>query len=132
LNLILQAIIVVLLASAVYARLRHNRVIHATMMSSGIALHTVSIFAIMVPSLLSLQGLLSGLSTRLSMLVAAHAAVGSIVEILGVLLVAAWISNRTKVDNCFRRKHIMEATTVFWIFEVFLGVYLYMTLYPFV
>jgi uncharacterized membrane protein YozB (DUF420 family) len=85
----------------------------------------------MIPSLLGLDGLISGLSTRLSLLVVTHAVVGSVVETLGVLLVVAWIYDRTGVDNCFRRKHLMEAAIVLWILEIVLGVYVYMTLYPF-
>jgi len=104
--------------------------IHGIIMTCCIALHTIAIFAIMVPSLLSLHSLLSNLSTRLSLLVTTHAAAGSVVEILGVWLVAAWISNRKKTGDCFRRKHIMEITITLWILEIILGVYVYMTLYP--
>jgi uncharacterized membrane protein YozB (DUF420 family) len=58
--------------------------------------------------------------------------VGSVVEILGVLLVVAWLFNRTRIDNCFKRKYLMGATIILWILELVLGVYVYMTLYPFV
>jgi hypothetical protein len=58
--------------------------------------------------------------------------VGSVVEILGVLLVAQWVYNRASVDNCFKRKHLMEATIILWILELILGLFLYVTLYPFV
>jgi uncharacterized membrane protein YozB (DUF420 family) len=132
LNLIFQVVIAAILVLALFAIVRRKYKAHGTMMGCTIALHTVSIFIIMIPSLLSLHGLLNDLSTRLSLLVAAHAIVGGIVEILGVLLVATWISHRTNVDDCFTRKHIMEATIVLWILEIILGFYVYTTLYPFV
>jgi uncharacterized membrane protein YozB (DUF420 family) len=56
--------------------------------------------------------------------------VGSVVEILGVLLVVAWVFNRTRIDNCFKRKHLMEATIILWILELILGLYVYINLYP--
>lgn len=132
LNLIFQVVIAAFLVLALLAIVRRKYMIHGIIMGCCIALNTISIFAIMVPSLLRLDGLISGLSTRLSLLVVTHAVVGSIVETLGVLLVVAWVFNRTRIDNCFRRKHIMEATIILWILELVLGVYVYMTLYPFV
>jgi uncharacterized membrane protein YozB (DUF420 family) len=128
LSLILQAIIVVLLASAIYARLRHNSMSHGTLMGSGVALHTVSIFAIMVPSLRSMDGLLRSF-TRFSLLTITHAAVGSLVEVLGLWLVASWLFSRVNVEKCFRRKNVMRITMVLWLIELVLGVYVYMMLY---
>jgi hypothetical protein len=132
LDLIFQLVIAAILVSALVALHKRKYMIHGIIMTCSIALHTVAIFAIMVPSLLSLDGLLNNLSTRLSLLVTAHAAAGSIVEILGVWLIASWISNRTKIDNCFKRKHIMEVTIALWILELVVGVYVYITLYPLV
>ena len=132
LNLIFQVVIAAFLVSALFAIAREKYRIHGTIMGCCVALNTISIFLVMVPSLLGLDGLISGLSTRLSLLVVSHAALGSVVETLGVLLVVAWVSNGTRVDNCFRRKHLMEAAIVLWMLEIVLGVYVYMTLYPFV
>jgi uncharacterized membrane protein YozB (DUF420 family) len=61
-----------------------------------------------------------------------HAALGSVVETLGVLLMVAWVFNGSRIDNCFQRKYLMLATIILWILEIILGVYVYMTLYPFV
>jgi uncharacterized membrane protein YozB (DUF420 family) len=125
-------VITATLVLALFAIVKKKYMIHGIIMVCSIVLHTISALVIMVPSLLSLDGALSDLSTHLSLLVVTHTVVGSIVEMLGVFLVAAWISNRTKVDNCFRRKHVMEATIVLWVLEFVLGVYVYMTLYPLV
>jgi uncharacterized membrane protein YozB (DUF420 family) len=130
LNLIFQVVIAALLVLALLANVGRKYRIHGVIMGCCLALNTISIFAIMVPSLLRLDGLISGLSTRLSLLVMTHAVVGSVVEILGALLVVAWVFNGTRVDNCFRRKYLMVAVMILWMLELVLGVYVYMTLYP--
>jgi len=131
LNLIFQLAIAIFLMLAMFGIVKRKYAIHGAIMGCCIVLNTISIFAIMVPSLLKLDGLINGLSTRLSLLIVTHAIVGSVVEILGILLVAAWVYNRASVDNCFKRKHLMEATIILWILELIVGLLLYMTLYPF-
>jgi uncharacterized membrane protein YozB (DUF420 family) len=61
-----------------------------------------------------------------------HVFVGSAVEILGVLLVLAWVFNGTRIENCFRRKYFMKATIILWFAELILGFLIYLMLYPFV
>lgn len=129
LNLILQAVIVALLTFAVFFRLRHSFVRHAVMMGIAIGLHTAAILAIMVPSLLSMDGLLGNLLTRFSLITLTHSAVGSLVEILGVWLIAAWLADTTRVEKCVKRKNVMRVTIALWLAELVLGVYIYMMLY---
>jgi uncharacterized membrane protein YozB (DUF420 family) len=143
LNLILQAIILVVLGLAIYARLRHNYVKHAMLMGSGIVLHTVAIFAIMVPSLLSMGVPFRSLGTGFASLTILHATVGSLVEIIGIWLVATWVllplrgsaratwrSNTASVEKCFKRKNVMRVTIALWVTELILGIFIYMMLYP--
>jgi uncharacterized membrane protein YozB (DUF420 family) len=132
LNLLFQVVIAAVLMLALFAIVKKKYVIHGVMMGCGVALHTTSIFIAMLPSLQNLGFLTSGFSTRLSSIVIVHAAIGSAVEVLGVLLVVLWIFNRTKPDNCFRMKRIMWATMILWMLEFFLGIYIYTLLYPFV
>lgn len=106
--------------------------IHGIIMTFCIVLHTAAIFGIMVPSLLGLDGTINNVSTPLSLLVTTHAALGSIVEVFGVGLILVWINDRIKTGNCFKRKHLMEATIGLWILELVIGAYVYMTLYPLV
>lgn len=129
-NLALQTIIVVLLAVALYARLRRSYFKHGVFMGLGISLHTVSIFLIMVPSLLSLEGgLLRNLLSRLSLVTLTHAAVGSLVEIMGLWLVLAWLTNTKGIEKCTKRKNVMRITIAFWLTELVLGIYIFMMLY---
>jgi uncharacterized membrane protein YozB (DUF420 family) len=132
LNMIFQLLVVAVLFLALLAMARRRYVVHGVMMGSAVALHTISIFMIMVPTLRSLDGVLTDLSTRLSFVVVVHSIVGSVVEILGVLLVVLWVGNRVSMAGCFRRKRVMEATIFLWILEILLGFYVYITLYPFV
>ncbi|MGA2310409.1 MAG: hypothetical protein ABSG57_12795 [Candidatus Bathyarchaeia archaeon] len=129
LNLILQAIILVVLGLAIYARLKHSIVKHAMLMGSGIVLHTVAIVAIMVPSLLSMGVLLRNLLTGFALLTIVHATVGSFVELMGIWLVATWLSNTASVEKCFKRKNVMRVTIALWLTELILGIYVYMMLY---
>jgi hypothetical protein len=124
LNLVLQAIILGLLGSAVYFRLKRRYVTHGVLMSASMGLHTVAIFAIMVPSLISL-----GQVRSLSVFALTHSAVGSLVEVVGVWLVASWLTNIAGVEKCVNRKNIMRVTIALWVAELILGVYVYATLY---
>jgi uncharacterized membrane protein YozB (DUF420 family) len=133
LNLILQVIILAILGLAIIARLKHSNVKHALMMGSAIVLHTFAIFAIMVPSLLSMEsssaGLLKDLLTRFALVTVTHSIMGSLVEIMGVWLVASWLFNRSSVEKCFKRKNVMRVTIVLWLAELVLGIFVYMMLY---
>jgi hypothetical protein len=130
LNLILQAIVLVVLGLAITARLKHSYVKHAMLMGSGIVLHTVAIVAIMVPSLLSMGVLLRNLLTVFALLTIVHATVGSLVELMGIWLVATWLPNTVSAEKCFKRKNVMRVTIALWLTELILGIYVYMMLYP--
>jgi uncharacterized membrane protein YozB (DUF420 family) len=116
-----------------YARLRHSNMKHAVIMGSAIVLHTVAIFAIMVPSLRSLESASAGyfkdLLTRFASITVAHAIIGSLVEIMGLWLVVSWLFNRSNVEKCFKRKNVMRVTIALWLAELVLGVFVYMMLY---
>ena len=112
-----------------YFRLKHSFVRHALMMGAGISLHTIAIFAIMVPSLLSLRGLLKNLLTRFSLITLTHAAAGGLVEIMGIWLIVSWLTDTVHAEKCAKRKNIMRVTIALWLVEFVLGIYLYMMLY---
>lgn len=128
-NLLLQAVIFVVIALGMYARLKHSYVKHAAMMVGGIVLHTISIFAIMLPSLLSFHSPLENPLTNFALVTLVHAAVGSLVELLGLLLVTVWLLHAGNIKRCFGRKGTMRITTVLWLIELALGVYVYVMLY---
>jgi uncharacterized membrane protein YozB (DUF420 family) len=129
LNLLLQVVIFVFLIVSLVLKLKHNYVKHGTTMGIAVALNAVSVLLVMAPSLLSKKGIFENLFTRFALVTVSHAILGSLVEILGIFLLIAWIFNRYNVKFCFKNKRIMRATIFFWLVELILGVYIYTMLY---
>lgn len=131
-NLLFQlAIFVVLLVGFFLAKFKRSFMKHGWIMLAALVLHTVLIFGIMVPSLLSMEkaGLLANLSGRLALFTVPHAVLGSIVEILAIYLVGTFLFNRVNVKSCFKNKRLMQVTITLWFLEIILGVYIYILLY---
>jgi uncharacterized membrane protein YozB (DUF420 family) len=129
LNLLLQVIIFVVLAVSLILKFKHSYMKHGATMGIAVALNTVSVLVVMVPSLLSKKGIFENPATLFALATISHAALGSLVEILGIYLMATWIFNRHDVKACFKNKRIMQATAFFWLVELILGVYIYAMLY---
>ncbi|HUW47367.1 MAG TPA: hypothetical protein VMW36_01315 [Patescibacteria group bacterium] len=100
-------------------------------MGLAVVLHTVSIFVVMVPSLLASEGLFGDLLNRLALVVFSHAVLGSFVEVLGLYLLSMLALNRGFSKACFKNKMIMRVTLVLWVVELIVGVYVYFLLYTF-
>ncbi len=124
------AILLVLLVSLRF-KFRRSYLRHGISMGLAVVLHTVSIFVVMVPSLLASGGLLGDLLNRLAFVVLSHAALGSFVEVLGLYLLSVLALNRGVTKSCFRNKMIMRVTFVLWVVELVVGVYVYFLLYTF-
>lgn len=129
-TLLLQIVIfVVLLAGFVMARVKRGFLNHGVIMGVAVSLHTVSILIVMVPSLLSSGGLFENWAGSLPLLVASHAALGILVEILGAYLVLTWALHPKDTKPCFKRKTTMRVVLVCWLIELILGAYVYILLY---
>lgn len=132
LNLLIQIIIFAVLVTSLIFKFKKNYMKHGATMGIAIALNTVSVLLVMVPSLLSQQGLFENLTTSFALATISHAILGSLAEILGIYLLATWIFHRHDVKTCFKNKRIMRATTFLWLVELIVGVYIYAMLYPLV
>jgi len=100
------------------------------MMGAAIGLHTAAIFGIMVPSMLGLDGLLGNFMTNFALITLTHAALGTLVEIMGVWLIVAWLHDSSRaVGKCSGRKNIMRITIILWLAELALGLLVYTMLY---
>lgn len=128
-NLLLQLAIALILPVGLWFKFRHNYKKHGITMGLAVALHTVSIFAVMVPSLIASTGLFANLLNRLALVILPHAILGSLVEILGVYLLGTWALNRGVSKACFKNKMNMRVTIALWVIELVLGVYVYILLY---
>jgi uncharacterized membrane protein YozB (DUF420 family) len=127
-NLLLQlAILVVLILGFSFKRIRIYPK-HGATMAIAVALHSISIFAIMLPSLLALTGSwVNPLAVRLVVL--PHAVLGSLVEILGVYLVLTWTLHHREVKVCSRKKKFMKPTLILWLIELVIGICVYILFY---
>jgi uncharacterized membrane protein YozB (DUF420 family) len=128
-NLLLQLAILVVLILAFFFKSRKSYLKHGATMGIAVTLHTVLIFAIMVPSFASLVGSFGNLLWPSALAVLSHAVLGSLVELLGLYLVLAWALNRWNVKVCHGNKRFMKPTIILWLIEIALGAYVYILLY---
>jgi uncharacterized membrane protein YozB (DUF420 family) len=128
-NLLLQLAILVVLILAVFFRFRKNYLRHDATMGIAVTLHTILIFAIMVPSFASLVASVGNLLATSMFVIISHAVLGSLVELLGLYLVLAWALNRWNVKVCHGNKRFMKPTIILWLIEIALGTYVYVLLY---
>ena len=129
-NLLLQVAILLILIVSLRFKFRHNYTKHGIIMGLAVALHTISIFVVMAPSLMASTGLFANLLDRLALVILPHAVLGSLVEILGICLLSIWILRRRDSKACFKNRTTMRATITLWVVELILGIYLYILLYP--
>jgi len=129
-NLVFQIVIFLFLAiGLLMAKAKRSFQKHGLIMGIAVGLHTISILIVMVPSLAASRGLFADLFASLALVVLLHAILGSLVEVLGIYLVATWATNRKNVQACFKRKTAMRATVMLWLLELIIGVYTYILLY---
>jgi len=129
-TLLLQIVVfLVFFVGFVLVKARRDFAKHGAIMGVAIALHTVSILMVMVPSLLGSGGLFENLLGNLQLAVLAHAALGILVEILGLYIVLTWVLHYKDVKPCFKRKKIMRVVAVCWAIALILGAYVYILLY---
>jgi uncharacterized membrane protein YozB (DUF420 family) len=126
-SLALQIVVFVLLVVGFYYKRRQKFRLHGTVMASAVALHLITVLAVMIPSfvlaivpeyivpeplmLVSLAGLM-------------HGVLGLITVGLGIYLVVAW-GFRRNVQGCFARKRIMDLTITLWFVALILGFVIY-------
>lgn len=131
LSLLFQVAILLVLLVSLRFKFKRSYLRHGVSMGLAVVLHTVSIFVVMVPSLLASGGLFGDLLDRLALVVLSHAVLGSFVEVLGLYLLSVLVLNRGVSKACFKNKVIMRVTFALWVVELIVGVYVYFLLYTF-
>jgi hypothetical protein len=90
---------------------------HGMLMALAVALHTIAVFTLMVPSLFStgilLETSLGGILTWL------HVALGVLADVWGAALVASWRFRNP--ERCVKRKAQMWPLYVAWVLSLILG-----------
>jgi hypothetical protein len=94
---------------------------HGYLTLIAVILHSILIFAIMVPSLTTNFGELATLSLLDLINVWSHAILGTVAEILGIILVAYWILKSPSKMACFRMKALMTPTFIIWAISLVNG-----------
>jgi hypothetical protein len=91
----------------------------------AIILHTILIFIVMIPTFTGGLGELSGLSIFYSVTVWSHIVLGTTAEILGIVLVAAWLRQNPAKMACARWKKWMLPTFIIWTISIINGALLH-------
>ena len=98
-----------------------NLIAHGYSTVAALILHTILIFVVMIPSFAS--GLLevSDLSTFDAFTVISHGVLGTLAEILGLVIITIWLSKGPKKMACWKWRRWMAATFIIWVISVVNG-----------
>jgi len=129
-NIVLQVVILAILCAGLALKKKKKFFFHGTIMLIAVLLNVFSFLLVMLPSLLSLEVIVTQPASRFSLVILAHASLGAVVIALAIWLTATWhLSSDTR--KCFRRKLIMRVTSILWMITLLLGIVLYWYLYGF-
>ncbi|MGB9914374.1 MAG: hypothetical protein ACPLIG_00355 [Candidatus Bathyarchaeales archaeon] len=124
-SLILQVAAICLISAGLALKRRKRLRQHGLVMLAAVAMHTVLIFAWMVPSFASLFTSSTGFADVFTLVILAHAFSGIVADALGVWVVASW-RLRADIQACFAKKGVMRITIVLWLIALLLGMTLYL------
>lgn len=130
-SLIIQIVVLLLLVVGYFYKRNLRFYLHGAVLAVAVALHLITVFAVMVPSFVLgviPYYVISQPLTMISLAGVIHGVLGVIAIMLGVYLVAAWAFRRN-VKGCFKRKNVMRFTIVAWFASLILGFLLYAIFY---
>jgi uncharacterized membrane protein YozB (DUF420 family) len=130
LNLIVQIIAFILVLTALVYKAKGKFKIHGSIMGVAVILHFVTFIVAMGPSFVkSIDFFMTETSQLGVQTLWVHALTGVLSLVLGFFLVFAWITNASKIELCFRRKRIMDATIILWALSLVFGIATYLIFY---
>lgn len=97
---------------------KKNLTRHGYLTALAVALHTVLIFVVMVPSFVRGFSELGGQSIVDIANIWSHVVLGTVAEALGVFLIAAWLYKPPSMLACSRWKKLMMPTFVIWVISL--------------
>lgn len=121
-NLILQFVILGILAYGILGVKKGHLNKHGYVALTAVALNTLSIIIIMLPSASRIMAVAS--LSRFTMMVAIHSLLGFIVEALGAYIVLMW-RFQAPGPTCWKMKGLMRGLAVLWTISVVLGAIVY-------
>jgi uncharacterized membrane protein YozB (DUF420 family) len=117
-NLVVQLVLIALVLAAVYFARRGKVIRHCTIVRGTVVVQIITIFAIMLPSLLGYVENVPPIS---------------FLYILGLVLIAIFIYVNLEVGRIIRpvvkRKNAMRAALGVWLIAIVLGITIYLTVY---
>lgn len=130
LNLIFQITAFILVLAALVYKAKGKFKIHGYIMGVAVILHFVTFIVAMGPSFVKNIDFFMNKTSQLGVqTIWVHALTGVISLVLGFFLVFAWITNASKIELCFRRKRIMDATISLWALSLLFGIASYVIFY---
>jgi hypothetical protein len=100
---------------------KKNLARHGYLTIAALMLHTILILIVMVPSFIGSLGEIGELSAIWSFTVWSHAVLGTTAEVLGIILVCAWLSKPTSRMNCAKVRRWMTPTFIIWATSIING-----------
>jgi uncharacterized membrane protein YozB (DUF420 family) len=124
-NLVIQLVLIALLLGAVYLARRGGVIRHCTIVRGIVVVQIVTIFAVMLPSLLGYVENVPSIPFLYLELLIHH--------ILGLVLIAIFVYVNLEVGRVIRpvvkRKTAMRTALGVWLIAIALGIYIYLTVY---
>lgn len=94
---------------------------HGYLTIAALILHTILILIVMAPSFIGGFEEIGELSAVSSFIVWSHAVLGTVAEVLGVMLIIAWLSKPPSRMNCAKMKRWMTPTLIIWAISIING-----------
>ena len=100
---------------------KKNLARHGYLTIAALVLHTILILIVMVPSFTGSFGEIGELSAISSFTVWSHIFLGTTAEVLGGILVGAWLSKPKSKMNCTKMKRWMTPIFIIWVISIVNG-----------
>ena len=124
-NLVVQLVLIALVLIAVYLARRGRVIRHCTIVRGSVVVQIITIFAVMLPSLLGYVENVPSIPFLYPELLIHH--------ILGLVLIAIFIYVNLDVGRVirpiFKRKNAMRTALGVWLVAIALGIHIYLTVY---
>ena len=100
---------------------KKNLTRHGYLTVLALTLHTILIFIVMIPNFASGLSDIGSLSILSAIDVWSHVALGTVAEILGIIIIAFWLSKPPTMMRCARMKGWMLPTFIIWMISLING-----------
>lgn len=124
-NLVVQLVLIALVLIAVYLARRGRLIRHCTIVRGSVVVQIITIFAVMLPSLLGYVENIPPIPILYPELLIHH--------ILGLVLILIFIYVNLDVERVIRpivkRKNAMRTALGVWLVSIALGIHIYLTIY---